>query len=380
MNILIVPSWYTGYDNVEGNEGIFHYEQAAEMSREHNVAIYFPFDRAMPQNFSVEKERDILTFRSKYVRSQRIRNRIRIYKAFKAVFNKFKPDIVHTHVATEAGRYAALWCSFFHIPFIVTEHSTVEVSGVELQSVARLYANYVYKLSKANFCVSEDLQNKLSSIFPKYSFKVMYNGISMPPVFESVNKYRKEDCCNIALVASFYDKKIKGIQFLLPALQRLIEEKQSVILHLLGGGEYEVYYKEMAAKLEIAEYVIFYGECEKRKVYEVVKQMDFLVSASLVESFGCSLAEALLLGKPVLATRCGGPEGFVNKNVGVLVEKGSVQALYDGIIEMMRRKDEFQRNDIYYYAMERFNIEMICRKYVEVYQQNMRATGSYSNN
>ena len=92
MNILIVPSWYTGYDNVEGNEGIFHYEQAAEMSREHNVAIYFPFDRAMPQNFSVEKERDILTFRSKYVRSQRIRNRIRIYKAFKEVFNKFKPD------------------------------------------------------------------------------------------------------------------------------------------------------------------------------------------------------------------------------------------------------------------------------------------------
>ncbi len=379
MNILIVPSWYTGYDNVAGNEGIFHYEQAAEMSREHNVAIYFPFDREMTQSFSAEKERGILTFRSRFVRSQRIRNRIRIYKAFKEVFNKFKPDIVHTHVATEAGRYAALWCSFFRIPFIVTEHSTVEVSGVDRKSVAYFYANYVYKRSKANFCVSEDLQSKLSRIFPKYSFAVMYNGISIPPVIESNNKYRKDCCCNIALVGSYYDEKIKGIQFLLPALQQIIKEKQAVVLHLLGGGEYEAYYKEMATRLEIIEYVIFYGECEKRKVYEVVNQMDFLVSASLVESFGCSIAEALLLGKPVLATRSGGPEGFLNKKVGILVEKGSVQALHDGIVEMIRRKDEFRRNDICQYAMERFNIEMICRKYVEVYQQNMRGAGSCSN-
>ncbi len=368
MRILIVPSWYTSHDNIMGNGGIFHYEQAKEMAKEHTVAIYYPFDRTIAEDFQEGEERGLQTYRSKFLRRQRIRNRIRIYRAFRYIIKEFCPDIVHTHVATEAGRYTALWCGVYGIPFVVTEHSTVEVSGVA-KGVAHVYAGFVYGRSKANFCVSEDLQCKLSAIFPQFNFKVMYNGIQIPAVVDDFCNDRRAGYCNIALVAALYDDKIKGLQFLLPAVQKLIEDGHHIVLHIVGGGAYEKYFHEMAESLKISEYVIFHGECQKQRVYEIVGQMDFLVSASLVESFGCSLAEALLLGKPVLATKCGGPEGFVNEQVGVLVEKGSIEALRDGIIKMLYETDRFNKEKIQHYAQGCFDNKCICRKYVSIYQR-----------
>lgn len=370
MKILIVPSWYTSHDDIMGTGGIFHYEQAREMAREHTVAIYYPFDRTLTGDFQEKVERGILTFRSKFLTRQRLRNRIRIYKAFRYIFKEFHPDIVHTHVATEAGRYAAFWCGVFRFPFVVTEHGTVEISGVN-KGLAHVYAGFVYRKSKANFCVSEDLQRKLSAIFPQYSFRLMYNGIQVPKEINEARSYRRGACWNIVLVAALYDEKIKGLQFLFPAIKKLIQEGYEMVLHIVGSGGYEEYFHKMAEGLGISEYIIFYGNCEKQKVYEIVSQMDFLVSSSLTESFGCSMAEALLLGKPVLATRCGGPEGFVTEDVGILVDKGSQEALYEGILEMLQRKDEFVKEEIQEYARERFDNSIICRRYVKIYQDSI---------
>lgn len=388
MRILMVPSWYAAKDDSLGLGGIFHYEQAKELSVRHEVAIFCPFDRSLTEDFSEGTERGILTYRSRFVPKERVRNRIRIYRAFKKAVQEFKPDIVHTHVATEAGRYMALWCSVFHIPFVVTEHSTVEISGVD-RGLAHLYADFVYKRSRGNFCVSEDLQRKLSAIFPIQQFHVIYNGIILP---ENVRKdakisdYRENNNtgCHMVMVAALYDEKIKGLQYLFQAIRMLKDKeqaennKQFVTLHIVGGGEYQQHFEKMARDMEIEDRVIFHGMCDKQKVYEIVSQMDFLVSASLVESFGCSIAEALLLGKPVLATRCGGPEGFVTNQVGRLVEKGSAEALYNGILEMIQCLDSFQKQDIQKYAYERFDNRVICRKYEKEYQKVLETEISLS--
>lgn len=366
MKILLMPSWYAGKQDILGTGGIFHYEQAKELSKYHEVAIFYPFDRSIEQDFSKETERGILTYRSKFIRQERIRNRIRIYRAFKKVVQEFKPDIVHAHVANEAGRYAALWCSVFKIPLVVTEHSTVEISGVA-KGVAHLYADFVYKRTKANFCVSEDLQKKLSSIFPRYTFQTMYNGIIIPEQISEETIYRKTGYYNIGFVAALYDKEIKGLQYLMPAIKNLVLENNKIMLHIVGGGEYESYFRDMAEQLKISDNIVFYGMCAKEKVFEIVSQMDFLISASLVESFGCSIAEAMLLGKPVLATKCGGPEGFVNDKTGILVQKGSIQALQDGIIDMINSLQKFDEQSIKKYAASRFDNRIICKKYSEVY-------------
>ncbi len=367
MKILIVPSWYAGINDELGLGGIFHYEQAIELAKSNTVAVYYMFDRYLQDDFYCQEERGIVTYRSKFIQSQRLYNRIRIYKAFRKIIQEFKPDIVHAHVATDAGRYTALWCTHFQVPFLITEHSTVEVTGVG-HGLAHQYAKFVYSRSKVNFCVSEDLRNKLSIIFPKYDFRVMYNGIIMPDKIEQKQIYRKENLYNIGIVASLYDKNIKGMQYLLPALQRLLHDGQKIFLHVVGGGEYEDFYLKMAVQLGIEKHIHFYGECSKQEVYEIVNQMDFFVSASIIESFGCAIAEALLLGKPVVATKCGGPEGFVTSKDGILVEKESAEALYHGIQYMIGHLEQYDSVAIRKYARERFDNSIICRRYEKVYQ------------
>lgn len=367
MKVLIVPSWYA-----ERNEklpgGIFHTEFAKEMSKRCDVAIYYPFDKTLQDNMVSEVEDGILTYRSRFVAKQKIGNRIRIYKMFRTIMKEFNPDIIHAQVATEAGRYAAFFSLLNHKPLVITEHSTVECAGVN-KGIGKLYGRFVYSTSQANVCVSEDLQHKLEKIFPNRKFITVYNGVKDPQIGNKCMTYRKEGTVNIVLIAYLYSADIKGIQNVLPALRILRNEGFRITLHIVGDGEYKKYFQEMSREYQVDNQCIFYGSCSKQKVFEIISQMDFLLSASLLESFGCTIAEAMYLGKPVLVTKSGGPESFVNDNVGMLIDKGSKDAIVVGIKEMIKKLSEYDSNKIMQYAKDNFGISNIGEKYLEVYRE-----------
>ena len=96
--------------------------------------------------------------------------------------------------------------------------------------------------------------------------------------------------------------------------------------------------------------------------------MDFNISASLYECSGVSVEEALLLGRPVLVTRSGGANSLVTEDVAIVVDKGSIQALVDGIREMIRRLDSFDREAIRDYAFHNFEIDQVSQRYMALYR------------
>ena len=56
--------------------------------------------------------------------------------------------------------------------------------------------------------------------------------------------------------------------------------------------------------------------------------------ASVSETFGVAYLEALSCGIPVIATRCGGPECFVNEHNGIMVDPDDVDALAKALLSM----------------------------------------------
>lgn len=359
-------SWYysLGEPVLTGN---FHYEQAKDLLKHCRIAIYYPYDRTITENYHCETENGLLTYRSKYKLEKKIRNRSNMFQTMYHIKKEFQPDLIHAHVATEAGRFAIMLGKLFSIPVMITEHSAVEASGV-MTFPHYYYAKFAYKRSKYNVCVSDELAKRLHMIFPKITFHVIYNGI-IKPVVKKSSVYCKKSTVNVVMVAGMYDWNIKGIPTFMKVIRRLIGEGQSLTIHFVGGGEYFEQFIALSKELNIYENCVFYGNCDKNKVYDIVADMDFLVSASLFESFGCSMAEALMLGKPILATKSGGAQSIVNEKNGLLIEKDNEEALYNGMLYMMQNYQNYSAEQLADNAEENFEINRISKKYLDIYMQ-----------
>ena len=372
MNILMMVSWYTpkGADKLEA--GVFHYEQAMDLKKYCNVAMYFPFDKQINEKETKEDEWGITTYRSKYKTANILQAKIQIRKTMKHIMEEFKPDVIHAHCAAGAGFYAIAEAKRYGIPVVITEHTPLEISHANKFGIGRIFSKIAYANSNANICVSKSSQSELKKAFPKCEFSVIYNGIIAPTISKTQKKYYKEGYINVVIVAVLYDLEIKGLKYLLQAMKMVKKQGQNIVLHHIGGGEYLQHFKQMANELEIEDVCIFHGRCDRDELYAIEEEMDFFVSSSLVECSGVSVQEAMLLGKPVLGTNSGGVDSLVPQEAGMIVEKANAEALKDGLIHMAKHIEQYDKERIKQYAYDNFEIGNISQKYLQLYEKKIR--------
>ena len=373
MNILMIPTWYSPLDAEVLTAGVFHYEQSIALKKYCNMALYYPFDPDLKSDFVRNEERGLLTYRSRLY-PRRVWKYLRWILDFRKINKEFRPDILHAHVASMAGRFAVLLGKIYRIPVVITEHNAMELMGLHSWKMRKIN-QFAYSNSKANVCVSSDSKERLQQVFPKEKFQVIHNGIVNPNTIENDGKtYAKEKRINCCIVAAFYNKEVKGYQYLLPAMKELLDKGLPVTLHICGGGEYLDYYVQMAKELGIFEHCIFYGNCKREQVYSIVGQMDFSISASIFECSGVSVQEAMLLGKPLVVTKSGGANSLVNSETAIVVERESVSALSEGILQMVERLPQFDDKKIREYAFAQFEIDEVSKKYVQLYEKILGKT------
>ncbi len=368
MNILMITTWYTSKGSEKLMEGIFHYEQSMALKKYANVCLYHPLDTSVPLGkVTCEEEWGLLTYRSG-VSKNRISKRKLIYTTMNRIMKEFEPDIIHTHVALGVSKYAIAYGKLHKIPVMVSEHVPIEMMNFEKKK-NKWIAGYVYKNSKFNGCCSNQERDDLRSIYPKLKFETIYNGI-VPMTGNKLNcNFAIPNRINMCIVAGFYDQYIKGYQYLLPAIKQVSRNNPNIMLHVVGGGTYLEYYQNVAKELDIEEYCHFYGNCTRDKVYSIVDQMDFGISASIMEASGVSIQEQMFMGLPVLVTKSGGCNSLVTSDTAIVVDKESTDALAQGILLMIDRYNQFDKIKIQEYANENFNMENVTQKYVNLYER-----------
>lgn len=367
MRILMIVTWY-GQKNKDKFTGNFHRDLAKKIGEKHEVAIYFPFDNDIKEDFEYDYENNILVFRSKP--SSSLFGKIKkIKKDFGIIQLKFKPELIHAHVTNAAGSIAMIINKIFRIPYIITEHMPIEMMRFNL--FGKMYYRVITNCSMRNIAVSPDLRDKLNEIYKKSDFIYINNGVNDPiEILKNQNKmYRKSDYVNCALVGALYAKDIKGLQILLPAIKKIISEGTEIHLHICGGGKYLEYYENFTKKLKIEQNVTFYGMCEREMVFDIMKQMDFMISASLFESAGVSVEEACMLGKPQVITKSGGANSLIPDEFAIKVEKGSVEGLYTGIKKMICIYKKYDAEKIREYGLKEFSMHKVCEDYIRIYKE-----------
>ena len=367
MNILFVVQWY-GEKDKDFFTGNFHYELAREIQKKHNVAIYFPFDYSISENnILYGYEGGILTFRSNLGLSK-LSKIIHLYKDMKCILRKFNPNIVHAHVIDGAGTVSFVAKKFFGLPYILTEHAPIEMMNLSKKN--RIKTKIILKKSSCNVAVSTDLQEKLNQIYPKSNFICIFNGVIDPysVMHKEFEDVKDTNCINAIIVCGLYSKTIKGLQYLLPAVQEINKTSKKMHLHICGGGTYLDYFLGMANDLGLQESVTFYGMCDKPKLFAILNQMDFAISSSLFESAGVFVEEACMMGKPLVITKSGGANSLIPEEFSIQVDKGSTEALISALEKMIKQYNSYNSEQIKEYGFEKFEMNNICDLYNNVYE------------
>ncbi|PQP32811.1 glycosyltransferase family 4 protein, partial [Desulfobacteraceae bacterium SEEP-SAG10] len=90
--------------------------------------------------------------------------------------------------------------------------------------------------------------------------------------------------------------------------------------------------QKLAQDLGIGDCVTFLGKLDRTQVLKEMNQCQAFVLSSEFETFGVVVIEALSQGKPVIATRCGGPEEILHAGNGILVQKNDKKSLADAMV------------------------------------------------
>ncbi len=155
----------------------------------------------------------------------------------------------------------------------------------------------------------------------------------------------------------------KGHEYLLRAMAEVVRETSGVRLLLVGEGELRPALEAMIEELELGSSVILLGH--RSDAVEIVAASDGFVLPSVVEGFGLAVAEAMMLGVPVIATNLDSIQEVVGP-YGTLVAPRAPRALAGAIVELINCGPHQPSGGINR-VRERFDIRTVVRQYEELY-------------
>lgn len=375
-HILILPRWYPNRLDIQ--LGIFIRRQALLIKDAYEVSvIYVQADPELKNKFETSQRtadginEQIIYFRSDKGPLRKLINAQRYRKAQMMAYNKLrsKPDLCHVHVPYRSIPLA-LTLQKQGIPFVITEHWSGHLNGqYEAKNAVdkSLYKRLVSKAERIS-TVSKILQ-------AKFKKNTGFDSVVIPNYIEKseIVPPSSEGKITILTVADLVDdtKNITGLlscyKLFLDKLNKDLQEKLE--LRIIGGGPDEIIIRTFEKMLNFPKgTVTFEGRLSHEEVKDVMTQCDFYICNSNFETFGMTVAEALLAGKPVITTRCGGPEEFVNESNGIVIEPRNKKELVNAMHEMLEKYGSYNAHMISAALDSQFGRERILSLWQEFYE------------
>jgi glycosyltransferase involved in cell wall biosynthesis len=167
--------------------------------------------------------------------------------------------------------------------------------------------------------------------------------------------------------------RTKNVSGVLRALKTAREAGVLATLDVIGDGPDATHLKELASSLGLTGHVIWHGRLSNAEVLDRMATTGTVIINSNVETFSVVTGEALALGKPVIATRCGGPQAFVNESNGILIEPRDDKDLAQAMSRMASGTDFLDPAAIRRTISDRFSPQAVADGFITVYQRVLAA-------
>jgi glycosyltransferase involved in cell wall biosynthesis len=285
-------------------------------------------------------------------------------------------DLIHAHGSYPAGWVALQLERETGIPFVITEHMgpfPLPVYEQRDKTTLRPSLREPLMRARARIAVGPVLAERMAGF-----------GVPRPEFVPNLVDERLYAVRPTSPSESFTFftlcgmEKGKGMPDLLAAIARLLpglsEAQRARVRFRVGGEGPELNrLREEAAALGLSPWVTWLGLLPRERARSEFEACDAFVLASHHESFGIVFVEAMACGKPVIATRCGGPEYIVTEETGVLIQVGDVSGLSTAMAGMVSRARGWDANRIRSLFEANYSRSAVVARLDAIYADALRA-------
>lgn len=231
------------------------------------------------------------------------------------------PDVIHAH-----GRFlnAGAFAAGAGAPYVYTDHSSLYQRGYA-PDAARPILREVVERAAVHSAVSPSLARAVEAFLGGEVRPAVIAPNVLDPIYEGAALKPPPAGPFTFINVATLDAN-KGVDVLIAAFARASGGSDHRLV-VCGDGPLRGDLEALARTLGVAERVTFLGKISREAVLEEIDRAHVLVISSHVETFGVVAIEAMARGRPVVSTRCGGPEGLVDEANGLLVPAGDAEAL-----------------------------------------------------
>ncbi len=174
------------------------------------------------------------------------------------------------------------------------------------------------------------------------------NETMRPAFYES--RWRYHECVKHRIFASSCVYPVKGFHYLLEAFAQVLKQYPDATLAVPGRSflsvnrfrrsGYQKYLADLAVRLGAADRILFLGGLGPKAMAEAYLQANVFVLPSTVENSPNSLAEAMLLGVPCVASHVGGVTTMLKDGEEGLVYPASAPYMLASYVERIFAMEE----------------------------------------
>ncbi len=378
MHILVIPKWYTGRNDPQ--LGDFVRKQSLAVAREHKVSVVFAVPLkglAVPEEQVLSEGDGAWELRCYYQPSTMtivaLRKLINLRRYWKASWNglhrviseRGMPDITHVHILVRPALVAWWLKRTQGVPYILSEQSSEYLDGTWASKgpLFKAINRWLLRNASAVTTVSTHLGEGLKALGLITSYRVVPNvvpGTDLPLPAPG-------DPREFLVVADLVDRT-KNVSGVLRALKQAMDQGHALRLGVIGDGPDREQLHRLATSLQLNDRVQWLGRVANSEVLAHMGRTGAVIVNSNVETFSVVTGEALALGRPVIATRCGGPEAFITAENGLLITPRSTDELAEAMIRMAteapRDPATIRRS-----VIDRFSAGSVCATFQTIYQQ-----------
>jgi glycosyltransferase involved in cell wall biosynthesis len=245
----------------------------------------------------------------------------------------YRPHVVHLSLpwprsAAELRAACAIWGA----PTVIVHQLVPDAQELGIDPrLRRLYA--LARFRRQNWvCVSQFGRQVLAEAFgvPEHEMRVIYNGprkISAEPERSAALRHLLGISPEEKVILSVGRlHRVKGHDVLVEAVGKLRQSRDDIRVLIVGEGEDRPALEAQIARMDLRGRVRLIGQAHD--VDPLLRSADLFVFPSRLEGAPFAMLEAMSIGLPVIATRFGGADEFIEHGVsGLLVPCDDPDAL-----------------------------------------------------